>query len=78
MALAAAESAGLVVEYNPVGFGRSDAQPGWFHIHCSRGCHDGVRIDARKVDRITSSQFFRWFAGVMTDHDKADKDAEGS
>jgi hypothetical protein len=35
-----------------------------------------VRIDALKVDRITKGQFFRWFAGVMSDHDKAD--VEGS
>jgi len=75
-ALSAAESADLVVTYNPVGFGTPGAQPGWYRVHCPRGCHEAIRIDAQKVDRITKRVFFRWFTGVMMDHDKAD--VEGS
>jgi hypothetical protein len=76
MSLVAAESTGLLVAFNPVGFGLPGAQPGWYRIHCPRGCHEATRIDALKVDRITKRQFFVWFSSVMMDHDKAD--VEGS
>jgi hypothetical protein len=76
ISLSAAESADLVVTYHPVGFGKSGTQPGWYRIHCPRGCHEATRIDALKVDRITKRVFFSWFASVMMDHDKAD--VEGS
>ena len=74
--LAIAESLGLEVTYHPVGFGKPGAQPGWFGVHCPRGCHEAVRIDAQKADRITRRHFSEWFSKVMTDHDKAD--VEGS
>jgi hypothetical protein len=77
MSLATAESVGLAVTYHPVGFGRADAQPGWYRVHCPRGCHsEAVRIDALKTDRITQRHFLTWISLVMTDHDKAD--VEGS
>jgi len=76
MALAVAESVGLIVTYHPVGFGCPGVQPGWFRIHCPRGCHDPVRIDAQNADRITMRHFSVWFSQVMTGHDKAD--VEGS
>lgn len=74
--LGIAESVGLIVTYHPVGFGCPGVQPGWFRIHCPRGCHPATRIDAQKTDRITQRQFFTWFTLVMTGHDKAD--VEGS
>jgi len=74
--LAIAESMGLVVTYHPVGFGCRGAQPGWFRVHCLRGCHDATRIDALKADRITQRQFCAWIGRVMADHDTAD--IEGS
>jgi len=74
--LAIAESLGLEVTYHPMGFGRPGAQPGWFRVHCTRGCHEAVRIDAQKADRITRRHFSEWFSKVMADHDKAD--VEGS
>jgi hypothetical protein len=74
--LAIAESLGLMVAYHPVGFGRPGTQAGWFHVHCPRGCHDAVRIDALKADRITQRQFCAWVGRVMADHDTAD--VEGS
>jgi hypothetical protein len=76
MALNAVESLGLIVAYHPVGFGCPDSQPGWFGIHCARGCHPAARLDANKVDRITQRQFLTWVATVVTAHDKAD--VEGS
>ena len=76
MSLNAAESAGLVVTYHPVGFGPQGAQPGYYRVHCPRGCHEAIRIDAVKVDRISKQAFFAWFSEVMTKHDKAD--VEGS
>lgn len=76
IALSIAESLGLIVTYQPVGFGCPGAQAGWFRIHCPRGCHVATRIDALKMDRLTKSRFSAWFTHVMTDHDKAD--VEGS
>lgn len=76
MALSIAESLGLIVTYRPVGFGRPGTQAGWFHIQCPRGCHEGTRIDAVKMDHLTKGRFSAWFTHVMTDHDKAD--VEGS
>ncbi len=72
MALAVAEAVGLVVTYHPVGFGCPDTQRGWFYIRCPRSCHEPVRIDAQKADRITMGQFSAWFSAVMIAHDTAD------
>ena len=76
MALAATESAGLLIRYHPVGFGSPGKQAGWYHIHCARRCHETLRIDALKLDNITKKQFFLWIGTVISEHDKAD--IEGS
>ena len=70
--LATAESMGLEVTYHPVGFGAPGSQPGWFGIHCLRGCHGALRIDAIKLDRITDREFCVWIGVVMSAHDRAD------